>query len=540
MFKRLWLRPGNNTQKKKQLWEREFSIVRNGLDEKEVIAFVDQLRAQRNSSDPVPAESLRSFIDRMITDAEQIAAGIKIKAEAEAQEEAVRIIDQAKQGAADIRKSVEAAAEKEAGEIFSALNSKTDITEEGARKKAQLYLLKARGEIEKEVREEYRRTHSRLLYSLLSTTKDGAVSGEAPAPLPDEAEPEKAVTDKATKKAARAEEKSRAKEAKKALTAQKQAEKEAKQAAKTRAKDIAAPTGNIAQQDKPAAAETEPVTGESAPGEIPAQVTEAVRESDIQQPVVPVAELDDGSPPESGEPVAEKIIEQAAPPDTKESAPEERMESVNQTAVEEPVADEGEVQPEGLEPITEEQASGQTTEEATLTEADKPVSAQTGEEAIRPESNELTLEQMVEQVARQEGDEAVMQPSQEQPAADEPAVAEEPAKPLPTLDTKALFSGGVELAISVPVDPVAVSKLYNQLQSTPDIKILYTRGSWDRGTTITVSLDKPLPLIGIISDISGIKISPDYPRGENSTKSGSLLGATRKGVTRINLSIREG
>ncbi|MEE8419086.1 MAG: hypothetical protein V3S02_03130, partial [Dehalococcoidales bacterium] len=103
----------------------------------------------------------------------------------------------------------------------------------------------------------------------------------------------------------------------------------------------------------------------------------------------------------------------------------------------------------------------------------------------------------------------------------------------------AIFGGEVELAISVPVDPVAVSKLYNQLQSTPDMKILYTRGSWDRGTTITVSLEKPLPLIGIIFGISGIKVTPAHQDKGNAIKSGSLLGASRQGVTRIDLSIVE-
>ncbi len=512
MFKKLRGRPGDSTQKKKQLWEKEFSIVQNGLDEEEVIAFVDQLRAQSNNSDPVPAESLRSLIDRMITDAEQITAGIKIKAKAEAQEEAVRLIDQAKQGAADTRKSLEAVAEKEAEEMLSALNSKTKITKEDAGKKARLYLLKAREEIEKEVREEYRRTHSRLIYSLLSTTKDRTVSGEAPASLLDEKEPNKAVAEKEAKKAARVEEKTRAEEIKKAEAARKQAEKEAKQAAKTGEKDIAAPDDNNAQRDMPAASETEPITEETTPGEITAPVTETDKGSDIPQPgvpeVSPVAELDNGSPPESGETVGGEAIKQATPSDTKE-------------------------------PVNE--------EEANLTESEEPVSAQTEEEPIQPESGELSLEQMVTQVAQPEGNEeptqsgaeGVTQPSEKLPAVDEPAVEEEPAQPLPPLDTKAIFKGEIELAISVPVNPVAVSKLYNQLQSTPDMKILYTRGSWDRGTTITVSLEKPLPLIGIISDISGVEISPDYPSKENGAKSGSLLGAARTGVTRINLSIKE-
>ncbi len=109
------------------------------------------------------------------------------------------------------------------------------------------------------------------------------------------------------------------------------------------------------------------------------------------------------------------------------------------------------------------------------------------------------------------------------------------------LDKEALYEGEVELAIAIPVSPPAMSKLYNQLQMTPEIKILYTRGSWDQGTTITFSLDRPLPLIGMISKIPGIEIEPLAPQKDKLAKgtSSSLLGAKRKGVTRIDVTLKE-
>ena len=93
----------------------------------------------------------------------------------------------------------------------------------------------------------------------------------------------------------------------------------------------------------------------------------------------------------------------------------------------------------------------------------------------------------------------------------------------------------------MPVDPVAVSKLYNYLQTTSETKILYTRGSWARGTTITVTLDKPLPLIDIISKIPDIEITPVIPQKGNSVKgiSSSLLGGDKKGLSRIDISVKE-
>ncbi|MFC1953049.1 hypothetical protein ACFLWR_02840 [Chloroflexota bacterium] len=111
-----------------------------------------------------------------------------------------------------------------------------------------------------------------------------------------------------------------------------------------------------------------------------------------------------------------------------------------------------------------------------------------------------------------------------------------------TIDKEALYTGEVALGITVPVNPVAVSKLYNYLQTVPDLKVLYTRGSWDRGTTITVSLDKPLPIIRLISNIPGVVLSPASTQEYNSSKvvSSSLLGANRKEATRIDITLSEG
>ena len=93
----------------------------------------------------------------------------------------------------------------------------------------------------------------------------------------------------------------------------------------------------------------------------------------------------------------------------------------------------------------------------------------------------------------------------------------------------------------MPVDPASVSKLYNYLQMTPEIKILYTRGSWDRGTTITVTLDKRLPLIDIISKLPGVEMAPVAPQKNGSAKgtSSTLLGTRGKKVTRIDISLKE-
>lgn len=67
------------------------------------------------------------------------------------------------------------------------------------------------------------------------------------------------------------------------------------------------------------------------------------------------------------------------------------------------------------------------------------------------------------------------------------------------IDGQTPFAGEVELAIDVPVDLKTVSALYACLQTIPELRILNTRGSATRGTVITVVLNKPLPLISLIS-----------------------------------------
>ena len=169
----------------------------------------------------------------------------------------------------------------------------------------------------------------------------------------------------------------------------------------------------------------------------------------------------------------------------------------------------------------------------------------TRKEAIVPESVEATTLQ--EEVAEEEAEQPVQ--LQEEATVSEPVeaatlqeeVAEEErpdrerTEPVPLgHGSQTLYTGEVELAISVPVDLKMVSKLYNYLQTTPEIKIVRTIGSWDQGTTITVVLDKPIPLISVISSkIPEVKATPERPE-----KDGFVKG--KKGVRRIKLALKEG
>jgi len=99
-------------------------------------------------------------------------------------------------------------------------------------------------------------------------------------------------------------------------------------------------------------------------------------------------------------------------------------------------------------------------------------------------------------------------------------------------DSHSLYTGEVELAVAKPVDLKMVSKLYNYLQVTPEIKLVHTSGSWDRGTTITVALDKPIPLISVLSSkIPEAKVTPERPEVDGFVKG-------KRGVRRISLALK--
>ena len=99
-------------------------------------------------------------------------------------------------------------------------------------------------------------------------------------------------------------------------------------------------------------------------------------------------------------------------------------------------------------------------------------------------------------------------------------------------ESHSLYTGEVELAVAKPVDLKMVAKLYNYLQVTPEIKLAHTSGSWDRGTTITVTLDKPIPLISVLSSkIPEAKVTPERPEMDGFVKG-------KRGVRRIKLALK--
>ena len=129
--------------------------------------------------------------------------------------------------------------------------------------------------------------------------------------------------------------------------------------------------------------------------------------------------------------------------------------------------------------------------------------------------------------------EAAVEESLEQRPPEKREGRKETEPSLPKPDRQSFYTGEVELAIGVPVDPNMMAKLYNYLQTTPEIKFVRTSGSWNRGSTITVVLDKPIPLISVISSkIPEAEVTPEQPGIDGFVKG-------RRGVRRIRIALKE-
>ncbi len=388
---------GKKKRKMKQLWQKEFDIVKNGLREEQVVDFVNGLIAQQKASQQASAASLRSLIKTATTDAEQLAASIKMKAQAEAETETARIIAQAKQDAQEIRGRAEVATRKEAEDTLSVANRRAEITEVEAKQKALLFLLRAREEIEKDIREQYKRVYARLSASLQDLANEGQ-----------------------------------------------NIEMELKS---ERARLWESKTFELKKDE---------TTLLKAAEELTAPLETAAPEQGVEPPV------------ELHEEIIEEKIEQ--PTQLQEEVP------IAKAAVSEPV-------------------------------------------------EEVTVELPEQHLPEEELSEEEINPTQ-----------------LEVVDSQTLYTGEVELVVAIPVDLKAVSKLYNYLQTIPDIKILRTRGSWDRGTTVTVVLDKPTPVVGIISKIPDLEVTAELLQKDSSVK--RTRGSTRRGgkeveTKRIKLTLRE-
>ncbi|MBN1643528.1 MAG: hypothetical protein JW856_01720 [Dehalococcoidales bacterium] len=103
-------------------------------------------------------------------------------------------------------------------------------------------------------------------------------------------------------------------------------------------------------------------------------------------------------------------------------------------------------------------------------------------------------------------------------------------------DVPTLYAGEVELMIAPPVNVKMVSSLYNGLNTIPEIRVLHTRGTIARGTVITIVLDKPVPLIKLLSTRlpdTGITLEIPESIAQTIGKSGPRSATKKEAVIKI-------
>ena len=403
---------------------------------------------ETKASQPGSADSLRSLLKTAIADAEQIADSIKMRAQAEAEAEATRIIAQAKLEVDEIKGRAAIVAQREAEKILSEANRKAEITEIEAKQKALQFLIRASGEIEKEIKEEYQGTYSRLSSSLQDLMNEGQKI---------EIELKNRVAN---------------------LLQSQGLELKGVETMLLSTAEATVPPG---EASAPAETELKPdVSGMEKPQE---------PEMEVLKDVAKKA----GVEPKKARSILRKLV--ARGEDQKKARWQFKPNEINSVVS---------------------KIKGAKTEKAEA------------------------LEEKVAEPVKLEA-EAVEEKVAEPVQLEAKAVEEKRETVLGDLDRQGLYTGEVELLIVPPVELKLVSRLYNYLQTVPELRILYTRGSWDQGTTIIVVLENPLPLINIILATPDVKVTPELldKEGAAAGKSSSLLRGGGQKVQKIMLTLKE-
>ena len=146
-----------------KLWEREFNIVKDGLSEAEVVAFVSELISERDSlvQRQKHLSSLVKLAERTIAEADNIAKQVKEEAAEQTKAEASRIIAETEARAQQIMDEKQAEVTAMATEQAQAIKAKAEL-------EAELLLDRQRERIQPEISNFVHQLYSQLLSELES------------------------------------------------------------------------------------------------------------------------------------------------------------------------------------------------------------------------------------------------------------------------------------------------------------------------------------------------------------------------------------
>lgn len=389
--------------KTKRLWGQNIDVVRGGLKEEQVVAFVSELMAKYRSlaerQDHVL--SLGALSEKASLEADKLASEIKARATEEVNAEVATMLAQANQTAQEIiasgKKRAQETTRSEADCILEAARRKAQAIETEAKQRAQLFLIKARPVIENDLKDQFIKVYEQLLSAL---------------------------------------------------------------------RDLLGENNDIESRWK-------------------GKVVELWRREPLElgayEAVTPF--------------LATEIANAAKTADIKSM---ERIEVSREelTAKEEEVFFEVSAKEDIIPDITPLQ------EQEAVSEA--PPAA--------PAADKLSEE--------------VTPISHHEEVTSVPAEPKERPKSSPAYEGN--FDGEVDISLVPPVELSVMAKVYAVLQQKPEIKILRTIGSYDKGNTITVFLEKPLPLVSILTEIPDVEASVDTSRKRGTATPGTDGKEVRK------------
>ncbi len=118
---------------------------------------------------------------------------------------------------------------------------------------------------------------------------------------------------------------------------------------------------------------------------------------------------------------------------------------------------------------------------------------------------------------------------------------EETEADLSQSNSQTIYTGDLDLVLDAPVDLYLVSQLYDSLQTIPQLRILHTSGSFKHGARITITLEKPMPLLSMLSlKIPELKAAPvtEEKEGKRNGKINYQLGG-EKAVKTIKIAFKK-
>jgi hypothetical protein len=173
------------TKMARQLWGRDFDIVKEGLDESQVAMFITELIGERDEllQRQDHMASLTKLAERTVAEADKLAADIKKEVEEESQAQAAMILAKAEKEAQELveqkRAEILDVANKEAQAVRAEAQQEAEAIKARAKQEVERLLSQQQQRMQRETKEMAQKLHGQLLAGLKDITEHAvALRGE--------------------------------------------------------------------------------------------------------------------------------------------------------------------------------------------------------------------------------------------------------------------------------------------------------------------------------------------------------------------------